>query len=719
MDNIDDVDKFFESDDWYKLMKNIEKLKGTTNNGNNLMHMACIRGRKDIIEEIISKYPELVYIANKEGDTCAHILIKNGYFEILKEIVSKYPDIITFTNDKGENILQAAIDQPMILAWLIDTMPKKYKDSYNNLTFEGWTLLLKMLQHTTMQDVYIGMITKMLDQGININYPISNPPLIYSAMNNNVVGMKLLLDHGANPDIRDDNHITALMRTIMNDNYETTKLLIEHKSDINYGGPENNNLPLNLAIIKHNDRIVELLINEGSNMIMKDQLLNTPIHYLLQTNRSDKWIKSSVIFKALYNGDLNSRNINGVTPLHMLTKYKMWENYTEILKMKDLGINIKDKINNTPISYLDNYELNKLLNITAESKIKNIKCKEYEKNKCMRYIKTKLMENKKINQKKIEYITKVTMPTIIKTSYGLFNSDMVHNCIYTIIMLKKYKNLMIPYQYNNEDKQMNELYELDVMNNYRDLKGEILVDLLKRYTELCYQLVPHLIIWANENVYYSKKDLKINIINIMKKDNIRFVLFKLTLIPSMNSTHANIVIYDKKTKDLIRFEPYGYLNMEDSNILDEYLSDIFKQVLGEDINIILPKTYMTNSRFQSISNDTDISNKKLGDPQGYCLAWAYWFLELKLSNPDVEIKELLDNSFDNILTTETEEGNQFMGYIRKYAFKLDKLKNNFLIKAGIKKQDLYNLVYTNDKFEKIINYIKDEFEKIVAKRIDN
>jgi ankyrin repeat protein len=709
-----DINKFFASNDWIDMIKNIKlsEIKKTIINGNNLLHLAAIRGRADILNFIITKYPELVYIANGEGDTIGHLLIKNGYYEIMKDIVKKHPDILTLVNAKGEIISQAAIDDPLVLGWLIDTMPPEYKDSYNNLTYEGWTLLLNMIKHTTANDVYIDLMSKLIMKGANVNYPQSNPPLNYATVLNKPNVVKILLNNSADPNIRDKNGITPLMRSIMNNNYDITKQLIDHGADINYGGSENDNVPINLAILKRSDKLINLLVDSGADMMIRDRYLNTPVHYLLQANKTDKWILPSILFKAIHTADLNLQNIKGTTPLHMLTKYNMWNNYTELLRQKPIDLSIQDQKNKTPLNYLQATNLTKFINVIAEGKIDNTneQCNGYKKYKCLTYIRSKLLSNKKINQRKLNRI--INMPKVNSQNFGLFNSDTVHNCIYTILLLLKYKNLMIPFQYENNDKQIHDLLQLDTLNGFTDDRGHLLIDLLKIYTEYFFEFVPHLILWADSNIFYSSNNLKQHINKIIRADKIRFIMFKLTIIPNSTSTHANVLLYDKFTNELIRFEPYGPVDVMDNSSLNNYISDLMKQTLGNNIKLLFPEDIMIESRFQSVSSDNDPETKKLGDPLGYCLAWVYYFIELRLSN-DIDTKKLLKDSFNIILSKKTANSNPFLDYIRNYAAKLDDEKNKYLLSAGINKEDLYNLSYEGERLDKIINKIRKDFYSLI------
>ena len=111
-----------------------------------------------------------------------------------------------------------------------------------------------------------------------------------------------------------------------------------------------------------------------------------------------------------------------------------------------------------------------------------------------------------------------------------------------------------------------------------------------------------------------------------------------------------------------------------------------------------PYDYMGNVSFQIISNDTDINTKKLGDPVGYCLAWTFWYLEMRVKNPDIHPKELISLTITDIINTNVHNDEKvdhayiFIDFIRNYASKLDNEKNNYLIKCNIPEKYIYNLI---------------------------
>ncbi len=211
----------------------------------------------------------------------------------------------------------------------------------------------------------------------------------------------------------------------------------------------------------------------------------------------------------------------------------------------------------------------------------------------------------------------------------------------------------------------------------------------------------------------------------LESAKVRFIFFKLTLVISDSGTHANIIIFDKKRGTLERFEPYGVIPYLDSDDLDKiikekiggFLEDYLKKKKKKLI-YYSPRDLMGDVSFQIISNDTDMEVKKLGDPTGYCLAWTFWYLEMRIQNSSIDPKELIKFSLKKIVNAKQKYRDQiFIDFIRRYAADLDNKKNKLLLQAGVDKSNVYNLAFKHNDHKKIMHKLIQEFDKIVVERL--
>ncbi len=58
-----------------------------------------------------------------------------------------------------------------------------------------------------------------------------------------------------------------------------------------------------------------------------------------------------------------------------------------------------------------------------------------------------------------------------------------------------------------------------------------------------------------------------------------------------------------------------------------------------------------------------------------------------------------------------------MNYIRNYAAALDTLKNNFLLSSGVPKENIYDIIITEDNLKLILNNLIKSFKYIMGSRI--
>ena len=96
---------------------------------------------------------------------------------------------------------------------------------------------------------------------------------------------------------------------------------------------------------------------------------------------------------------------------------------------------------------------------------------------------------------------------------------------------------------------------------------------------------------------------------------------------------------------------------------------------------------------------------------------------MRMKNKNVDQKKMISNVYKKIIDKNLERNKEkskytpgdysFVDYIRNYAGKLDIEKNKLLKKAGVNKDDFYNLIMRKEDKEKLIKYITKEFLKII------
>src|SRR5262245_16240952 len=100
-------------------------------------------------------------------------------------------------------------------------------------------------------------------RAINLRGPGGATPLMYAALYSDAETVRFLLDHGADPNIKNQAGATALMWAL--DDVEKTRLLVEHGADVN-ARSEEGRTPLIIAAYQFGSApIIKLLLDRGAN----------------------------------------------------------------------------------------------------------------------------------------------------------------------------------------------------------------------------------------------------------------------------------------------------------------------------------------------------------------------------------------------------------------------------------------------------------------------
>jgi hypothetical protein len=647
MQNILNLINNNEWDKAYQYLSNVGNLFGEISDGKNLFHFSCIRGNEDTINKYIKLKNSKIIYSDNDGNNGIHLLSINGWDDILVNLLEYNIDYLKLINNDGKTIISYILNRKETLEKIFILMKKnKLINLFNNLQNQKRTIIMDIIDiidddNFDYDDIYMLILR---NKNIKWEMPKEIPSFLYLIEKNKINLCLYLLDSKyINFNFISSDQISPLIFASIKNNYEIINKLNNINVDLNYGGQENNYLPINISIKNRSIDIINLFINSNKiDFNKKDNKLNLPLHYMIdffitEQNHNKSEFKN-ILNHFVKHTDVYHKNINGISTYDLLKNYNLWEN-------------VKHLNNYSPKNYLNN----------------------------------------------------IIMPKIIKTNYGLFNSDTIHNILYMIYIFNKYDNITYPAQFYNDEKQKWEKKYIishdPFMTNMRSS--------IKLHHKYFFCLLPSIFYWRDKNIYYKTHNMDFYLKRAIQKTK-RFVIIKLSLIPQVSSMHANIVIYDKNKNKIIRFEPYGDWEIIDSYNLDKMICNMFCRASGNKKVIYLkPGDYLSNPKFQTASGGD--FKKNLGDPIGYCLAWCYWFIELKLENPDEDEKQLVEIALENIIINKTNNNDQnlLLGYIRGYGRKLDNEKNKILIELGLKESEIYDLTYSQEKLYKISNYIND------------
>jgi hypothetical protein len=458
------------------------------------------------------------------------------------------------------------------------------------------------------------------------------------------------------------------------------------------------------SIIKLNNENKILLITIICREIKKNEMtfdiLNRIIPLDFETIYSDEYLLNAIDYLLIKN------DINSIELILNRTKKIKFCNFENLFLFNYVENNdFDEKITNILLLLIEKSNINKFKNKNNENLLEIlINNNKIEIDKLKKYFELFGMKNniKKIKNNKILNLKEILM----KAELNIFLSSPIYNMLYLLHILKKYDNVIIPYNIKSQEEIIND----NLLLNLSDI-DYFLSSYLKIYKNDYNSFTPHLIIWKNKWNYYIDN----NLIDFLKTNiNKRYVLIKLSIVLLENSDtrHANYLIVDNKKKIIERFEPYGEIEIGNSLELNKMIdNNICKKI---NYQFCFSQLY---PGFQIKSDELNIYNKNIGDPSGYCLAWCYMYIEVKLIYENSDTANIINNYIINKFSKDFNEidssMNKYIYFIRYYSKYLDSNKNKLLKSFGIK--NYYKKEFKPNEEKNIITNINKHLLKCILK----
>jgi ankyrin repeat protein len=701
-----DVMKLISENNINKIIKNIKQipLDKPIHLQYYLIHYAGYLNRLDLLKAILKQNNKWDY-PNEEGMTIAHIASLNGFCDIISYLINEFgEDILKVTDIKNNNILHYLVYFPHCLDLIKSINLKKY---INQLNANNYTPLMIALENLSeyvnikitkspntfrqlnisshkmnydQNNTFYQSILFLLKNKADLNIQTNLPPLLTACKNNMEDIVDLFLEYNCDTNIIDKDGRTAIGYAIYNSNFSLIKKLIDNKADINkYMRLGENFLPM-LSLVYCSDEIINHILNLKINYNYTDYQNNTLAHIVLLNAHE---FPHKIIKTILSNTDnYNKINLDG-NSIAMLLFMKLPNK--QILDLKD--IIQKRKIN----IYQKNYE-----NMSVKDYIEQREYKEeiYE-----------IIENNITDSED----SIIELPEYEYANYNLFKNYQFDTYITLLVLLNRNPELTIPIVDRNDlfdiDKYLYKNFDTDKFKKQT---------INKIYTAILYYIPEILttdIVWFNKE-YYIFTDHHEQSFKEALKNKKRFIVCTLGFYLHDNkSGHANILIYDKKFNTLERFDPEGIMLYETLDDMDKFIQSKFKKIINTKFTYICPKNYTIINSFQKMSDEINILKKKTGDVKGFCQAWVFWYLEMRILNKNIHPLKLVPKLLNSLIKLNPEIS--ILEYIRNYANNLRKELSDIMIEFGVPEKLINNDNYPEEVYKLLGNKFIQSIKELV------
>ena len=628
-------------------------------NGNYLFHYLILTNNL----KGLKLYNHPIYKLNNDGLNGLMLAAREKKYNILNYLVEKYKKDIKLVNKKGMNFLH-----------YMNPNDNEYLEFINNNINNNNLIDLYQSYSTT----HFNPLDLLFLQGKynTINTIINQIDFNYKSYLSQPYHFNLLL----NTNLKNN-----MMEKILDTLIEKDANILKYVDDMGY------DISFPIVINKNMD-LLKYIINKRGDELDKYSPISTSHIFVLtykdslKSNNFEmaKYILDNVMSKHNY----DETDMYGNNLAHFILKMRLHHkgNYDiekQILsKYKSWGRLNMDK--KTPFDYIIN------LNFDKYHKFVNNKPKNHAEIKDKKW--GKYISNLPIDNDNDMNIKMINSPY---AHSNMFQARFTDIGIFSIYLSQKYnkseyksKGLFMPI-YNGDDVTPDWNDDMLLPDNMLNFNNNF----------------PWIIIWNDDKNYWIHPHLT-NLINKNKnsKDNISRYKAGFSFISMRlpdGGLHAALLFFDFTRNQIQRFDPYG-----DTTVLDGQMDEIFKQKIAKPCKMSYcgPDCYFPVSGFQTLSDETNSMNQKMGDFGGYCLAWSIWYVEHKMININVEPKDLIRKTINRFIKMNVRP----MEYIRNYANYISLFRIGYLKKIGVPENiasnEHLNNMYTNIINKSIIEY---------------
>lgn len=265
------------------------------------LHYATFVNSKECVQFLINRGAS-VNQTDDIGYTPLHICARKGYHNVMK-VLTENGAKINFCSEDDKDVEESS-------------------RSLGYLTFEPLNIAI---DHN-----HVDCVQLLLENGARadnkylMGYEINLVPL------DHLYCLKLLIDHGANPNACNRCGIAPLMKACREQNVNAVKFLLEHGADTEVECPPRfeQKRAIHFAVQIGNLEITEILLQNGASIHRSENYRYSPLHEAILKGQKE-------ICKLLlkYGSDVNERTENNATPLMLVCGTEGLKNRRHVLEI--------------------------------------------------------------------------------------------------------------------------------------------------------------------------------------------------------------------------------------------------------------------------------------------------------------------------------------------------------------------------------------------------
>lgn len=180
---------------------------------------------------------------------------------------------------------------------------------------------------------------------------------------------------------------------------------------------------------------------------------------------------------------------------------------------------------------------------------------------------------------------------------------------------------------------------------------------------------PDLFRWNYDYKYIDREYITEKYIEMCKSSsNSRFAII-LARIMRNSSGHQTVFLFDNKRMTFEFFDPHGRHALYDSTELIDFAKNLFKKYKFEDLLLTCPKLSFQRVEIEQSNEFQNFITSIFDENMGFCVAWTFFYIDQRLSNPDVNPKQLQKELIKKLKTVDMTK------YISKFIINI---QNEFL-----------------------------------------